>query len=507
MVGIVEERGYVTKDLPFLDNDSRDVITSILSVTQNYWDFSQNLSKRTTEPDIAPDLVYLSLYHSSRLVNSNAIRRTMDAHPELPIIYPFFLSGSNKYNEDAEVIEDIIGLTHNLAIRFYMLMRLYRVSDYGSPEEERVKNRIEDYLAKNKQLRLHGADYLGHTGFRLKSLGQIDDSYEYLTQALELARESGDKWHQATLLTLIAEVTSQYRKTPDSYAIARKYLGEAMEICKSINDRAGVATILTNMSVFAISRAELGEAIDCQLEAVLIGGELGSLDSIKVYNLSMYYAHIGDGKNSLEWAKTIAELDYDLGPYQHMAFACAYTALGQFKKAEQHLDISKELTLRQGLESGLGQWYQMSGRLERKRGDFESAMDNYVRALDIHERLDRQVRLRSCLMDLAEVEVEMFSPTRNNRDDEHSGPWMKRYQEEIEKNDIPGHYAYLLFLKSELRIKQGRHEEGEDLLDSVIELANRSATRFLHKTAVDTKSKWVEDGVLPLDATARPRNR
>jgi tetratricopeptide (TPR) repeat protein len=261
------------------------------------------------------------------------------------------------------------------------------------------------------------------------------------------------------------------------------------------------------MSVFAVGRKELGEAIDCQLEAAQIRGELGSLEFAIAYNLANYYAHVGDGTNSLEWAKIAIELASDMGPYQHFVMANAYIALGEFDKAQEHLDISKELTLRLGLESALGQWYDMSGKLELKREDFESAMDNFLRALDVHERLDRQVRLRSSVKDLTEVEVAMFSPSSINRDDEYSGPWMKRYQEEIEQNDIPGHYAYLLFLKSELRMKQGRHEEGEDLLDEVIKLTDSSTTRYLHKTAVDTKIKWTEEGVLPVETTHGPRNR
>ena len=503
----MKERGYVTKDFPFLDESSMKVMESILKRTENYWDFSEYLSKRTTEPDIEPDLVYLSLYHSSRLYNNNAVRRIIDAHPEMLIIHPFFFPGTNSYGEDAEIIEEIIASSQNQAIRFYMLMRLYRVSDFGSPEEERVKNRIEDYLMENKQLKLHGADYFGHTGYRMKALGHIDDSYRYLTQALELVRESGDEWHQASLLTLIAEVTSQYRKTPDSYLIARKYLSEAMEICKHINDRAGVATILTNMSVFAVGRKELGEAIDCQLEAAQIRGELGSLEFAVAYNLAHYYGHVGDGTNSLEWAKIAIDLASEMGPFQHFVMAHAYITLGEFDKAQEHLDISKELTLRLGLESALGQWYDISGKLELKREDFESAMDNFLRAFDVHERLDRQVRLRSSVKDLTEVEVAMFSPTSSNRDDEYSGPWMKRYQEEIAQNDIPGHYAYLLFLKSELRMKQGRHEEGENLLDEVIKLTDSSATRYLHKTAVDTKTKWTEERVLPAETSPGSRKR
>ncbi|MFW9927269.1 MAG: hypothetical protein ACFFDM_10965 [Candidatus Thorarchaeota archaeon] len=501
----MKKRGSITKDLPFLEEDCRNEIEYILNSTNNYWDFAETLSKKTVEPSCHPNLVYLSMYHASRLQNSKAARRIIDAHPELPIPYPFFLPTDNDYETDVEIIEKAIELNQNPAITFYLLMRHYRVTGHGIPEEDKIKNRIEEFLANNEKLRLHGADYYGHTGFRLKGLGAPEASFDLMMKALELARESGDKWHQASLLTLIAEVTSQYKKGKESYATARKYLSEAMDLCREIGDKAGIATALQNMAVFAYSRWELGEAFDCQLESALIQGDLGEVSAGAASNLAGLYAASGDQKSAFEWIKIVEEKEKELGPYAHFPMVELYMSLGKMKEAEKSLSKASELTMALGLETALGRLYRVTGKMELMRGDLESAMDYSQRALEINERASRQLRVRACLLDLAKIELEMFSPTKQNRKDEHSGPWMKRLEDEVNDNDIPGVYARLLLMKAELRMKQGRHDEAEEILDSVISFTDNRVTRFVHKEALQMKEKWVEEGVLPLEASRKQR--
>ena len=58
MVGIVKERGYVTKDFPFLEKSVKKTMESILNETENYWDFTDKLAALVVEPQTHPNLVY-----------------------------------------------------------------------------------------------------------------------------------------------------------------------------------------------------------------------------------------------------------------------------------------------------------------------------------------------------------------------------------------------------------------------------------------------------------------
>ncbi|MHA2157967.1 MAG: tetratricopeptide repeat protein [Candidatus Thorarchaeota archaeon] len=502
---MLKERGSITKDLPFLNEEVRSVVESILEVTNNYWDFSQALSKVALDPDCHPNLVYLSYYHSSRLRDKETTTKIVDAHPELPLPYPMYLPLGTVYEDDKVLIEKSIELNQNLAITFYMLMRLYRATAIGSTEEEHAKTRIEEFLAENEDMCLHGADYLGHTGWRC--IGKPDEVLDYYNKALELARESGDKCHQVGLLTLIAEIASQYKKGKDTYADAKKYLGEAIELSREIGHRAGVASALQTMAVFAYGRGEIGEAYDCQLESAIIQGELGEVDISAAYNLSGIYQEMGDRKSAKEWTRLVEERENEMGPYSWFTKVTSYLEQGNMREAENALEKATKLTMDLGYESALGRLYSITSLFERARGDLESAMDYVERALEIYDRASRQVRVRLCLQNLVKMELELFMPTKQNRMDEFSGKWMKRLEQEVEINDIPGFKARLMLLISELRIRQGRHDEAEQLLDDVISFTDGKTMRFVHKKAVEKREEWVQEGVLPVDTPRQPRER
>ncbi|MDH4213021.1 MAG: hypothetical protein OEV85_03790 [Candidatus Thorarchaeota archaeon] len=485
--------GSITKDFPFLDEDIRNEIESTMNEARDYWDFIEKLGKKASHPDCSALVIYLSLYHASRASHTTAVRSITEVHLDLPLPSPFF-HGVADEGDNAEIIQRALELIPNQAIRFYLMMRLYRVCEIGSPEETRAKKMIESLLRKDQRLRLHAADYYGHYGMRLRWESQPESALLYLKKALRLARKSDDQWHQSLLLTLIAEVEGQYNKRLGHYARVKRYLGEAIEISKALGDRKRIADILQTMAVYAASRGEMDECLKCQLESVNIQSEFGNIGFTSAHNLSGVYADIGDGKSALEWAKMAAELQP--GVYSHLLLADIYIQLEKIEEAESTLDAAKALVLKEGLEFALGRWYDVNARLERKRGDLDSALDQHQRALEIHEKGNRHLRARICLKQLTEIEVEMFNPTKKNRDMGHSGPYMKKYEQDIIGNDLPGHEAQLLLLKAELRMKQGRHQEGQQLLDSVLKSTNYPAIKSLHEKAVHTREKWINAGFI-----------
>ncbi len=504
---MVNERGYVTKDFPFLDESNRNVMESILKKTKDYWDFAEKLAVEVLNPSTHLNLTYLAIYHLSRLQNTQVLHKVMETNSQLPIPFPFYFPSGNDYYHDRLVIERVIELNKNPVITFYMLMRLFRTSEIGSPEEEEATQLIENLLKEHPQLKLHSADYIGHAGYRQKVTGRPQESFDMMMEALELARESGDKWHQISLLTLLGEVAGQYRKGLSTYSDAKKYLGEAVALCREINDKAGLANTLQTMCAFAYSRYELGEAYDCQLESIQMQGEIGDVNVAAASNMAGLYLVSGDEKSARELYTMVRASEDEFGAYAVFPDIEYYISTGNLTTAEKLLDHARELTFADGIEPTLGRLYRIEGDLEAAKCNFESAMDIIQKALDINERASRQLRVRLCLKRLMEIELEMFIPTKMNRNNEYSGPWMKRFAKEVEINDIPGFYGRFLLSQSELRMRQGRHGEAGDLLDSVIEMTDNSAMRFLHRDALAMKEKWVQEGTLPADTILSKRRR
>jgi tetratricopeptide (TPR) repeat protein len=241
------------------------------------------------------------------------------------------------------------------------------------------------------------------------------------------------------------------------------------------------------------------------MEAAQIGSQLGRVNANNAQNLAHFLALTGDGKSALEWAKhAVKERNW---AHTHMAMAVAFMALDDVVSAQKWLDSAKELVLKDGLEPAPGQWHQMYGRLQHQRGNLESAMGSYKRTLDIHERSTRMVRSRSCLFDMAQLEVDQFNPTTENQLEEHAGPFMQRYEESIADKDLPGHEAKVLMLKAELRMEQERHEESEKLIDSLIEATNCPALQHLHMRATETREIWAREGLGSARSRQTIRNR
>ncbi len=497
--------GSISKDFSFLEEDVRRELEALMDAASDYWDFGELVARRASQADCAPMLVFLAMYHVSRLDNSEAAERVYDCHPELPLPMPFVYPDGDLSRGGPQIVEAAIEHFQNPLASFYMLMRLYRASENGSPEETQAQDRIRALLHEHPELRMHEADFLGYTGYRVRVEGRPEDALEYHYRALELARESNDLWHQASLLTLTAEIEGQYKTDAGHFNRARELLGEARSICDSIGDPSGTLSILLNMSVYSVFRWEINEALKCAMEAAEIGAQLGRVNANNALNLAHFLSLTGDGKSALEWAKHAVKQRN--GPHTHMAMAVAFMALDDVDNAQKWLDSSKELVLQQGLEPALGQWHQMYGRLEQQRGDLESAMESYKRALDIHERSTRMVRFRSCLFDMARLEVDQFNPTRENQLDEHAGPFMQLYEESIANKDLPGHEANVLMLKAELRMKQGRHEESERLIESVIEATDYPALEYLHVRATEIRESWAREGLVPARSRQRTRNR
>jgi tetratricopeptide (TPR) repeat protein len=216
---------------------------------------------------------------------------------------------------------------------------------------------------------------------------------------------------------------------------------------------------------------------------------------------------MGDKKSAQEWHRLVMDRQNEMGPYSWFPKVELYLEQGNMREAEKALEKATKFTMELGYESALGRLYNVSASFERARGDLESAMDYVERALEIYDRASRQLRVRMSLLNLVELELELFMPTKQNRIDEFSGKWMKRLEQEVEINDIPGFEARLMLMKSELRMRQGRHDEAEQLLHDVISFTDGETMRFIHKKAVDKREEWVQEGVLPAEPPRQPRER
>ncbi len=494
----MEPLGTITKDFPFIDDVSRAEMESAMHEATDYWDFSNILGEKVCKKECHPDLLFFALLHSRNLFNLQIIGEIKKKCPIVPILKPFYFSIDESYANMTDEIENAIGSSSNLAVWFFLQYRKYLATEQGGIDEKHAQNEIEELIEEFKLPDVYKAYYYRIFGHRLRAEGNPEQATEYYQQALELSRLGDDRWHQSVILCLMGELDAQYSADYDCFKRTRDYLFEAREIAKSLNDKAGIARVLEFVSTTSFSRGSFSECIDCELEAISIIESLGGEIGIYAYNLSNCYSTLGEGENALEWARCTLD-NYGPDPfrqsYAHMVMVRAYIALNRHTEAQQYLDLANELILQSGLDYALAQWHQTNGRLERQLSDLDAAMCEFQRAFEINQRFNRYARMRSCLHDLVITELELFSPTKENHDSEHSGPWMSQMDVMCEELDLPGYSAYLFYFKSELRMKQGRFDEASDLVDEVIEFTDNPSLRHIHRQAVETRERFILEGV------------
>ena len=495
--------GTITKDLPFLDEHVRDVILRVMENASDYSDFAIQLSILASESDYDSQLVFISWWHAMRLYDNRALDRIEEVYSDRQLIEPCYIPElSENATEIRRAVEEALSTDPGDAIAFYLLLRVLQASDIGTEEERWAREVIEELLSKNDLLKRHSAYYMWHLGRQLRFEGSLERAYEKFTQALEIAEEYDDRKLKAGLILQMAEIEGMFSSDIESHAWAREHILDAADIYKSLGDKAGLSGILNYLSLRAIRRGEYAEAIASQLEGITVMESIEASIAVPALNLSYYYAMVGEGANALEWAKVFCEKSKDVpdrAPFENLVMASAHIELGRLNKARKFLDAAKEQVMKHGQEMALGVWYFISGLLDWKEGDLESALHNLRQAYDINKRANRQIRLNWCLVHLALLELELFNPTKENNQNEVSGPWMKRYEEIAHEDKAPGHFARLLLMKAELRMKQGRHEEANELVSSAINLTEREATAYLHQKALDTRDSWIEEGLLPVE--------
>ncbi|MFX1367855.1 MAG: tetratricopeptide repeat protein [Promethearchaeota archaeon] len=505
----MEPIGTIAKDFPFLDEESLTAIKSILEEAKDYAHFARLLSDVASNPNSSQELVFPAFMHALCLELPDAIRRIGENHSNAPAIRPYLLSSEGEgLATIMEAVEEVVEAGTSDMIAFHLYMRILRASPQGSKEETYAQEKIEKLIKKNKNLQPHSVHYYGHMGRRNRYEGKPENALKLYKRALKIAREHDDPWYQSRMLHLIAEITGTFSSSPESYEETKEHLLEAKRICDALNDKDGQAMILGNVAVISIGRREIMEGIKAQVEALRIKESLGHNISVGAYNLSRLYGDIGQGKDALEWAKIAMERwghQRGSAPYAHLAMANAFIQLGRLNEAREHIDSAREFAFEAGLEMALGEWYATNGLLERRMGDFESALHSFEQAFEINERTQRQSRLRRALLYLAETELMMFSPTRENRDNETSGPWMSRLKELVEELRIPGYQAEYMLLKAELRTMQGRSDEVEEIMEAVLDITDSPGLMPIHERTEKVRQEWILEGILPPNAARRTR--
>ena len=225
---------------------------------------------------------------------------------------------------------------------------------------------------------------LSALGLAYHSLGQVEKAIEYHQQALDIAKEIGDREDEGANLGNLGLAYTNLGQIEK----AIEYLQLALDIAKETGCRSSEGIYLGSLGLAYYSLGQTEKAIGYYKQALDIAKETGYRESEghQLGNLGITYAHlrrtekaIGYYKQALDIAKEIGDRGSEGNVLGNLG--AAYAHLRQIEKAivcfQQALDIAKKIGDREGEGANLGNLglaYAELKQVEKAREYLEAAL-------------------------------------------------------------------------------------------------------------------------------------
>lgn len=217
-------------------------------------------------------------------------------------------------------------------------------------------------------------------------------SMDYAAQALDIAKELGDRVHEARLVDLMGQIYTNNLYDPERAAI---YFNQALEICRETQNRYDEAWTLWGMGGLALLVNDYTGAIQRYTEAKKISEDIGSMLQVAwdLYGLGNAWFNMGNNqgaKDVLEQAQNIFDA------VQHpRGRIFTLISLGWVDMARRKLDEASA-------------HFKQAGREAEERNDSRlmlrsyQALTAYHRLLGGQDNLTNAVRLSNRIIQLAD---------------------------------------------------------------------------------------------------------
>ncbi len=475
--------GTITMFFPFVDDETRETLELIMDSALDFYDFTCQLVDKVCTEEATEDLVHLASFHAFRLFDFKLLEKlaktrhdTKVAEPYILLVGPFFYEEASGFGEAKKAIAEIIAENPDDWVEYRLHAQAYLIgnmTDPGGPYAQKTLDKMEQLIKDSKQLACFEAEF---HHYRAWQVFEIDSDYaecvRILQKAYDLALEFDNQVLAARVLKDLAFDLYHF----SSHAFFA-LLFRARNMAKELGLRGLVTGMLNDQGIIHEERGEFDAALECYLECMRLE-ESYRTPSMHVlpHNIAAIFNEMNKSEEALEWAKMALDTSRTQPkeiPASYFVMAESLAGIGRVEEAQEYLIEGQKRSSKYGKKDHVIRGHLTTGILEMAQGRPYDAMHSFEQALEISETTGKQ----ASLLRLTDVELFLFESEGNSA--EYSGPWMERLEREITEKDVPGVRGRLLLLKAELRLKQGRREAAELLIDEVRRIAKQPSTRFL----------------------------
>ncbi|MEZ4829856.1 MAG: tetratricopeptide repeat protein [Bacteroidia bacterium] len=352
----------------------------------------------------------LLINHTEVLLKDGSFTRSLNQRRDALARYPLGLilllpSGGDYLLQISRTMPDLWSL-RNLVSELIMPLDLglngIFISDTGreyisfsSESEAReelnaIQERIHSVTALPENLHLLATLYT-RQGKIYSQLSEYKNAEKAFEQALDIARETGNRQLEATVL---AELGDVYYYIGD-YRGAREYGEKGLLIAREIGDKSGEGRTLNNIGQTYSARGDYKTAFKYLEDSLRISREIGnkSGQGMTFNNIGEIYYDQGDYETALQYLEQSLRLSREIGEKSGEGrilnnISQIYDARGEYETAlkylEQSLRISREIGTIDSLAVTLN---NMAAIIFQQQGKPEEALPLFIQSYSIFRQI------------------------------------------------------------------------------------------------------------------------
>ncbi len=481
MVGIeTKQLGTITKYYPFIDEETREVLDSVMNEAENFWDFTIRLAEKVVSENLSEMLAFFAAMWVEPL---SLFDKVAEKFENVDIIRPYILLSQlfRGILEDKDQVLDAIDnvlASHSddwLAVNMYICKFLtYRIIETGKREHLAILEKARKLIATRKELSCLAPEIHLQYVSALYDFGDFENALEHAEMAHKIASEHDDMVEVAYSCLVKAYVLKNYDATK-----AIQYANKAQEIFELLGHRLGFSHVYRHLGLISEVLGEVDHAIECHRHSIEIEESEDFHVRVTPMNIARLYVLKGQGEDALE----ILGKNFDRVEkiaQAHFILVRALVLIGHLEKAEECLDNGQELMIQSGLDSDKGLYYMTRGMLERAKGEIKSALRSYKRALKATENVSHMIHKVPPLIGLIEMEMVAFSETNEHQHLKNAELLLSRLEQLANEQDLHAVLIQVAILKAAIHKAERRIDTARDILIKAQKLTQSSSMKYLH---------------------------
>ncbi len=255
---------------------------------------------------------------------------------------------------------------------------------FAQPAEAlRLHTTSQDSYRELRDLKGELSATIAHARTLYHGLGRHAQALELLENVLKRARDADLRALEATTLRHLGALRWWFL---DDHTALGNFYQPALSLYEELDHRAGVAAMLSNISLVHRSNGDMNSFLDLQTRSLALYQETGDLfgESESQRHLGQFYSSVGNFREGREWLRRSLALTKRTGDRlgeEEILFSLAYV-LGQLGDPAAAIRTVLPTLEREGAANSVAHKYRQSGLApwHMELGDYDAAQRAVVKA-------------------------------------------------------------------------------------------------------------------------------